>query len=218
VHAQSDRRNHPRPRIPRPRVPHGFDILDATGLPSDTVYPILRRVREARRATALIAAADPIVDRTILTVAIYSGLRRGELFGLFWKDIDWSAGRISVRRSILGEMISSPKTKNSIRPGDLGNFIFRKQNGKPLVAEHWAQKVLPRLCRKAGIRRITLRDMRHTYASLLINQGENIKYVSHQMGRGSMQVTGASYAHLFDETSKAAMDRLEKRMEDEPRA
>ena len=194
-----------------------------------------RRFLDRAAIAALIAAADCILDRTLITVAIYSGLRRGELFGLFWEDIDWSAGRISVRRSILGENLSSPKTRTSVRRvdvprsvlacleayrkrfpprvSDLGAFIFRKDNGRPLCVDNWAHRVLPRLCRKAGIHRVTLHCLRHTYASLLINNGENVKYVSRQMGHAGIQITVDTYGHLFEETSVAAMDRLENGME-----
>ena len=50
--------------------------------------------------------------------------------------------------------------------------------------------------------------LRHTYASVLINQGESIKYVSRQLGHASIQITADLYGHLFRETSVAAMRRL----------
>ena len=56
--------------------------------------------------------------------------------------------------------------------------------------------------------RIGLHALQHTYASLLINQNENIKYVSRQLGHASIQITLDLYGHLFKETSTAAMRRL----------
>lgn len=53
----------------------------------------------------------------------------------------------------------------------------------------------------------------HTYASLLINQGESIKYVSKQLGHASIQITADLYGHLFKETSVSAMRRLSMRIE-----
>jgi hypothetical protein len=50
--------------------------------------------------------------------------------------------------------------------------------------------------------------LRHTYASLLINQGESIKFVSRQLGHASIQITADIYSHLFKETGMAAMRRL----------
>ena len=49
-----------------------------------------------------------------------------------------------------------------------------------------------------------LHALRHTYASLLINQGESLKYVSRQLGHASIQITADLYGHLFKETSAAA--------------
>ena len=64
----------------------------------------------------------------------------------------------------------------------------------------------------AGLRKIVLHTLRHTYASLLINQGESIKikYVSHQLAHASIQITADLYGHLFRETGQAAMQRLER--------
>jgi integrase len=53
-----------------------------------------------------------------------------------------------------------------------------------------------------------LHALRHTYASLLINQGESIMYVSRQLGHASIQITADLYGHLFKETSLAAMKKL----------
>ena len=66
--------------------------------------------------------------------------------------------------------------------------------------------------KRASLRGIELHALRHTYASLLINQGENIKYVSRQLGHASIQITAGLYGHLFKETSTAAMRRLEARI------
>jgi site-specific recombinase XerC len=57
-----------------------------------------------------------------------------------------------------------------------------------------------------------LHALRHSYASLLINAGESIKYVSKQLGHGSIQITADLYGHLFRETSLAAMARLGQRI------
>ena len=66
--------------------------------------------------------------------------------------------------------------------------------------------------KRAKLRAIGLHTLRHTYASLLINQGESIKYVSKQLGHASINITGDLYGHLFKETSAAAMNRLSMRI------
>jgi integrase len=64
------------------------------------------------------------------------------------------------------------------------------------------------LVRHSGEQLVGLHTLRHTYASLLINQGESIKYVSKQLGHASIQITADLYGHLFKETSVSAMNRL----------
>ena len=63
--------------------------------------------------------------------------------------------------------------------------------------------------KKAGIERIRFHDLRHTYASLLIEQGENIKYIQTQLGHSSPTVTWDVYAHLMKSTNQEAPSRLE---------
>jgi integrase len=72
--------------------------------------------------------------------------------------------------------------------------------------------MVPILKRVEGVRIRGLHGLRHTYASLLINQGEHIKYVSEQLGHASIQITADLYGHLFRETSTAAMERLDRRI------
>jgi integrase len=63
--------------------------------------------------------------------------------------------------------------------------------------------------KKAGLPRIRFHDLRHTYASLLIEQGENIKYIQTQLGHASPSITMDVYAHLMNSTNQAAASRLE---------
>jgi len=62
---------------------------------------------------------------------------------------------------------------------------------------------------KAGIDRIRFHDLRHTYASLLIDQGENITYIQTQLGHSSPSVTLNVYAHLIKPHDQSAAKRLE---------
>ena len=66
-----------------------------------------------------------------------------------------------------------------------------------------------RLLEKAELRRIRLHDLRQTYASLLIQQGESLAYVQEQLGHSSIQVTVDTYGHLIPGANRAAVDRLD---------
>ena len=62
---------------------------------------------------------------------------------------------------------------------------------------------------KAGLRRIRFHDLRHTFASRLLQNGEYIVYVKDQMGHHSIKVTVDIYGHLVPGANKAAVDRLD---------
>ena len=63
---------------------------------------------------------------------------------------------------------------------------------------------------KLGLPKQRFHDLRHTYASLLIDQGENIKYIQNQLGHSSPSVTLDVYAHLLKPSNPQAATRLEK--------
>jgi integrase len=62
---------------------------------------------------------------------------------------------------------------------------------------------------KAGLRRIRFHDLRHTFASLLLQNGESLVYVKEQLGHSSIQVTVDTYGHLIPGANRAAVDRLD---------
>jgi integrase len=70
-------------------------------------------------------------------------------------------------------------------------------------------RVWKKLCSKAGLRQVRLHDLRHSYASMLIQQGESLAYVKEQLGHSSIQMTVDIYGHLVPGGNKAAVDRLD---------
>lgn len=184
--------------------------------------------------SALLAAASGSAEESaIIHVALFAGLRRGEVFGLQWEDLEVNgdgSGRIRVRRSVYRGKIMRPKTANSERivdvPGPvldalvrhkearrpLGEgFVFRTRSGAPLDPNNWYRRVFTDIRKRAELRpQVGLHTLRHTYASLLIRQGENPKYTSSQLGHSSTSFTMDTYGHLFETTSTRAMGRLDE--------
>jgi integrase len=70
--------------------------------------------------------------------------------------------------------------------------------------------VWPKLIAKTGLRRFRIHDLRHTYASLLIQNGESLAYVRDQLGHQSIQLTVDTYGHLVPGGNKQAVDRLDE--------
>jgi hypothetical protein len=71
---------------------------------------------------------------------------------------------------------------------------------------------------KAGLRHIRIHDLRHTFASLLLQQGESVVYVKEQLGHGSIQITVDTYGHLIPGANRGAVDRLDDEVGTQPSA
>jgi integrase len=180
-----------------------------------------------REIISLLDSAPDLKHITLFMAAATTGLRQGELLGLKWTDIDWFNNQIHINRTYNHFRFYEPKTKTSKRKVDVPpqmmkqlkewkiacpandlDLIFPNENGKPMSALNmYNRKYLPAL-RKAKLSQIRFHDLRHTYASLLIDQGENIKYVQNQMGHASIKVTMDTYGHLMKDVNKEAASRL----------
>ena len=128
-----------------------------------------------------------------------SGGRQGGLLGLKWTDVDWKKNQIHFQRTFNNSAWYQPKTKVSYRKIDLGpnmmaelkkwrlacppnklDLVFPNGAGNPINDSGMLRCHFFPALKKAGVERIRFHDLRHTYASLLIEQGENIKYIQNQ--------------------------------------
>ncbi len=189
-------------------------------------------LEDADIAALLAAAANDAEANAIVHVMLFGGLRRGEAFALQHGDVDVEAhgGRLRVRRSLYGGVVTPTKTANSERVVDVpasvldalerhrrvtppmgDGWIFRSSSGRPLDPANWYKRRFVPLRQRAGLRDgIAFHALRHTFASLLFSNGENPKYVSKQMGHSSMAFTADVYGHIFKSTSQEAVLRMEK--------
>ena len=165
----------------------------------------------------------------LFLTAVMTGMRRGELLALQWGDIDWNSDQISIRRSIYKGEFVNPKSKNAIRRivispilrqaleqhrliGRKSEFdlIFPNEIGLPLNPENLIKREFHSALDRAGLRRIRFHDLRHSYASILISQGENIKFIQSQLGHSSAKTTLDRYGHLMPNLENDAARRLDK--------
>ncbi|EOS64310.1 site-specific integrase [Oscillibacter sp. 1-3] len=158
-------------------------------------------------------------------VDLATGLRRGELLGLKWSDIDLDKGIIYVRRQILrqnGEVVEAPlKTKNSYRSIAIGadaikvlkgmeqrdEYVFPSPYGGPMSPDsvlHMLQRVLKR----AGLERIRFHDLRHTFSVLALQNGVDVKTLSAMLGHYSAGFTLDTYAHVTTSMQKQAANTV----------
>ncbi|KKM06908.1 hypothetical protein LCGC14_1739300 [marine sediment metagenome] len=161
--------------------------------------------------------------------AVFTGMRRGELIALKWSDINWATGNIHVKRTESRGLIHEPKSKRSIRsivmapvlvstlkkhrlscPTSDQDFVFPNRDGNLMDGSHMYNREFMPALRRAGLRHIRFHDLRHTYVALLVSQGENIKFIQHQLGHASIQTTLDRYGHLLPEVHNGVGNRLQE--------
>ncbi|MBJ6361114.1 tyrosine recombinase XerC [Paenibacillus sp. GCM10012307] len=186
---------------------------------------------------------EPYHWRIMITLALTTGLRRGELLGLEWKHIDLKNGVIDIRQSITaykdGEpIIKEPKTKHSLRKVALPSsitaelndyylhcrkermklktvwkrdeyfFLFFNEEGKPFYPEtpylHFRNLLL-----KHNLPYITFHSLRHTSATLLLNQGVHAKIISERLGHANIGTTMNIYGHVLRSADHEAANKFD---------
>ena len=157
---------------------------------------------------------------------VLTGMRRGELLGVQWEDVDLEGHRIFVRRALWRAKFVTPKSRRSRRTIDLaptlqsalarlrsrfqGGLVFCRADGKPIEPDNFIKREWARALRRANLRRIRSHDLRHTYASLLIAQGAHPKYIQAQLGHASIQTTLDRYGHLMPDAHAVEARKLDR--------
>ena len=160
-------------------------------------------------------------------IELATGLRRGELLGLKWQDIDWENGIIKVRRQVArvdGQIVEAPlKTKNSYRAVSISpqaievlreqkrktndTYVFPSPNGGPISPDS-VNNMLKRVLERAGIPKVRFHDLRHTFATIALQNGVDIKTVSGMLGHFSAGFTLDTYAHVTTAAQKEAAQTM----------
>lgn len=158
-------------------------------------------------------------------LAANTGMRRSELLGLKWTDIDLDKATVSINRGLVAigyELHESRgKTANSRRcidihyatvdilkawrqwtsiehsvAGQPSDHVFTTGDGKP-VHPHSVSQAFERVARNAGLPVIRFHDLRHTHATLLIKEGIPVKVVSERLGHATTAFTIETYQHVL---------------------
>jgi hypothetical protein len=166
--------------------------------------------------------------------ALRTGIRLGELLALQWGDVDVTGRFLEVRRNLVAGRLTSTKNTNrrrvdmslkltetlrelhrarkaaSLKAGKpVPQWVFINSDGTALDGDNVRHRVFYRLLESAKLREIRFHDLRHTFASLLIQNGAPLTYVKEQMGHSSIQVTVDVYGHLVPSANRAEVDRLD---------
>ncbi len=190
------------------------------------------RVLAPEEVRRLFAAAEPEYE-LLYRVAIYCGLRSGELLALQWGDIDWQRSQLSVCRSVWKGQVTSPKSVRGIRRIDLGpqllaalrnakpndaqpdDLIFTNNQGTFVDPRNLVQRHFEPTLKRAGLPHVRWHDLRHTFATLLIASGAHPKVIQDQLGHASIQTTLDKYGHLLPALTENQGARLEALVDEE---
>ena len=150
--------------------------------------------------------------RAIVMMAVCTGMRRGEILGVRWHDLDLDRRVLTVVRAKSGEprrIPIMPSLADDLRrrrggaPGDA--LVFRHRDGRPYrsVASSWAAA-----CREAGVPGVHLHDLRHTFASHWLEKGGDLAGLQDVLGHATPAMT-LWYSHAFGGSKQATMDRID---------
>ncbi|MDQ3681145.1 MAG: site-specific integrase [Actinomycetota bacterium] len=170
-----------------------------------------------------------------LHLAAHTGMRRGEIVGLKWSDLDRPTSRLSISRTLQnvgGRPVEfGVKTRTSRRTVDLDEHTLReldrwrrrvRDEGLPYGPDDWmfcniagrllnpesVSQLFDRIVRRTELSRIRFHDLRHTHASLLVAAGVPIKVVSERLGHAHPAFTMHTYQHLLPGMSAAAAEQF----------
>lgn len=190
-------------------------FLKLKPLPVDDVYPRILKESEVRKILLHIKEHEPeFFD--LITVYLFTGLRRAEAVRLTWDDIDFEARSIIIRRSkgrrsrvvpMMGAVYNALKSRTSLpRPfpamqGDTGEHLH----------ESTPTHVFKRAARACGLNDLSLHDLRRTFGSMLSHLGVRDFYVQKWLGHTDPETTRTYYIGHDDEMAAEKMREFEKR-------
>jgi integrase len=190
------------------------------------------RIVTPEQAARLLAAL-PEAQRPLWATGLYAGLRRGELMALRFEDVDFDKGLIRVERSydprshgfvepksrsgrrvvpmasVLRQYLAQAKLSRVDRTG----LIFSK-DGEHVFDDRKVALQAQACWQKHKLEQVTLHECRHTFASLMIRAGVNVKALATYMGHASITITLDRYGHLMpgnEEEAAALLDAFLER-------
>lgn len=220
------------------------NVSDMTELPPDKKKEIHPLTLEEAKQLLKAIGQDRLYAAILLEVG--TGLRRGELLALTWKDIDLEEATLDVRRGLVRVRnreadrktfltFQEPKTKKSRRtipiPEDAvvelkrhrarqnreklalgpayedGGLVFCTEDGKPIDPRNFSRH-FGRLLKTASLPHIRFHDARHTFATIMLELGENPKTVQEILGHSRISTTLDTYSHVSLDLERQAASRL----------
>ena len=177
-----------------------------------------------------IAFREGVKDKSLsyicFEVLYWTGMREGELLALSPADIDLDNKTISINRTYqrIGgkDVFTSPKTRKSKRKIPIPDFLCQELSDYiqsrymldaderlfPVTKSYLSHEML-RGCKNTGVKKIRIHDIRHSHASLLINQGCDALMLADRLGHEKVSTTLNTYSHLFPHKQQELVHSLE---------
>ena len=177
-----------------------------------------------------IAFREGVKDKPLsyicFEVLYWTGMREGELLALSPTDIDFDNKLISINRTYqrIGgkDVFTSPKTRKSKRKIPIPDFLCQELSDYiqsrymldaderlfPVTKSYLSHEMI-RGCKNTGVKKIRIHDIRHSHASLLINQGCDALMLADRLGHEKVSTTLNTYSHLFPHKQQELVHSLE---------
>ena len=170
--------------------------------------------------------------RLMVLLAATTGLRRSELFALKWEDVDYASLTLQIRRSIYGRVVGNCKTATSKKDLPLSSYVagelrYWQQQSSYKRASDWvfasprsngvypywpavllAKSIRPAAARAGIMKRIGWHTFRHTYSTMLVANGENVKVVQELMRHANSRCTLEIYSQAGRADKRVAQQRI----------
>ena len=156
-----------------------------------------------------------------------TGMRRGEILGLKWRDLNLETGELNIKRQLTTKGISVPKTKSSIRtvllPPDMVDLLreMKKTAKYDWIFPSPVKEGEPRnptaitkrfriMLERAHCKHVRFHDLRHTFATMALENGMDVKTLSAMIGHVSSETTLNIYSHVTDTMRAQAAVKIDR--------
>lgn len=148
--------------------------------------------------------------RDIVTFALYTGRRRGEILGMTWRDVDLQNSYVffpKTKKKEPEQVAIPPRARDLLKrlaANSRGEYVFRKRRGEGPITEISQQ--FTQACSRAGIKDFRFHDLRHTAVSYMVMNGIDLKTIADMVGHTTTEMVDKRYGHLSPNHKRAATE------------
>lgn len=203
------------------------NVADNVELPKKIKYQAT--ILNSTQVAKLINVTKSTYIYIPVMIAISTGMRRGEILGLTWNNLDLKNSTLNVVQAVYpsknGLTVLPPKTKTSIRkitiPPTLvkilteykkkssSNYVCSLEDGT-LISPSSLNHKFKQILKDNNLPSIRFHDLRHSHASLLLSQGVQAKVISERLGHSNINITMDLYSHIYEATNIEVANNFDK--------